>query len=404
MTKQAKKQAVILLVLWVLAALAVVFSGRTAYAQNITIKSFTLQAAGNFKTPQAGEKITYPENGFVSVASSDPTVRGYIIEYLWWDCIHRKSYYQAIGETGVFTPGDWNLTLYVKVPDIKVYRIDPALFCYQDSILERIHLGGKEFHVGTICDSYVGYTTTFSIQGTVKPPAGKTLTYNGKTQTGVDESPYYTIKGNTGKNAGDYTATLTLTDKKNCRWTDGTTADKQIKWTIKPRPVTLQVVLSPNSYIFDGRFKKPSVTVKAEGRTISASGYSVVFRSNRNVGRATVSVRLKGNFSGNKLAYFRINPKGTKITGVYSITNGIKVKWRRQALKMAVKNITGYQIQLAVDPRFKNISKTATVRGYNHTYKNIVGLKPGKKYYVRIRTYMTVNGQNYYSLWSKWAK
>jgi len=404
MTKQAKKQAVILLVLWVLAALAVVFSGRTAYAQNITIKSFTLQAAGNFKTPQAGEKITYPENGFVSVASSDPTVRGYKIEYMWWDHISGETYYQSIGETGVFTPGEWTLILYVMVPDDEVYRFDLTPFLYPDGILKEIHLGGKEFRADVIYSNYIGYETAFSIQGTVKPPAGKTLTYNGKTQTGVAESPYYTIKGNTGKNAGNYTATLTLTDKKNCRWTDGTTADKQIKWTIKPRPVTLQVILSPNSYIFDGRFKKPSVTVKTGDRTISASGYTVVFRSNKNVGRAAVSVRLKGNFSGNKLAYFRINPKGTKITGVYSIPNGINVKWRKQIQKMAVKNITGYQIQLAVDPRFKNISKTVTVRGYNHSGKKIIGLKPGKKYYVRIRTYMTVDGQNYYSLWSKWAK
>ena len=42
-----------------------------------------------------------------------------------------------------------------------------------------------------------------------------------------------------------------------------------------------------------------------------------------------------------------------------------------------------------------------TVKGYSKTSKKITNLKGGKKYYVRVRTYKTVNGTKYYSPWSK---
>ena len=408
MKTRAKKETMLFPLIWLIAVFAIILAVRTTYAQDITtITSFTLKAAGNFTTPNAGDPITYPKDGFVSIASSEPAVRGFIIDYTWWDTVHKKSYYQELGETGVFTPGEWYLTMFVKVPDSDTYRIDATRFNTYKEDLEEIHLGGKEFHVGSIgvpYSPYVGYATTFIIKDTVVPPQGKTLTYNGKTQTGVAAGSAYTITGNTGKNAGEYTARLTLKDKEKYQWSNGKTTDQFIKWKIEPEIVTPQITLSPKSYTFDGNAKKPSVTVKVDGKTISSSAYSVVYRSNKNVGKAAVSVRLKGNYYGTKIVYFKINPKGTKITSVKSIPNGLLVKWKKQTQKMAVSRITGYQIQIAADTGFKKISKTINVRGYNIGSRKITGLKPGKRYYLRIRTYKTVSGQNYYSTWSKWAR
>lgn len=67
---------------------------------------------------------------------------------------------------------------------------------------------------------------------------------------------------------------------------------------------------------------------------------------------------------------------------------------------MSSSRITGYQIQLATDKNFTKNKKTVTVKGYNKVSKKVTGLKGGKKYYVRIRTYKTVGG-TYYSPWSK---
>ena len=66
----------------------------------------------------------------------------------------------------------------------------------------------------------------------ISVPAGKTLTYNGKALTGVPANASYSAGGNTATNAGSYTATLTLKDKTNYRWNDGTTAAKKVAWKI----------------------------------------------------------------------------------------------------------------------------------------------------------------------------
>ena len=66
------------------------------------------------------------------------------------------------------------------------------------------------------------------------PTAVADLVYNGGEQTGVAVSAdgYYSLSGNTGTNAADYTATATLTDKANTVWADGSDDDETIDWTI----------------------------------------------------------------------------------------------------------------------------------------------------------------------------
>ena len=81
----------------------------------------------------------------------------------------------------------------------------------------------------------------------ITPPKAVTgLVYNGETQTGVvlPEGAPYTLTGNTAKNAGSYTATAKLTDKKNYVWSDGTTDDKTIEWSIaKAAPGEITVLI-----------------------------------------------------------------------------------------------------------------------------------------------------------------
>ncbi len=77
------------------------------------------------------------------------------------------------------------------------------------------------------------------------------------------------------------------------------------------------------------------------------------------------------------------------------------VKWKKQAAKMSTSRITGYQIQLATDSKFTKNKKTVNVKGYSKSSKKVTGLKGGKKYWVRIRTYKKVGSATYYSAWSK---
>lgn len=62
------------------------------------------------------------------------------------------------------------------------------------------------------------------------PTAEEGLVYNGEDQTGVKEGTGYTLADNTAKEAGEYIAVATLV--KGYVWSDGTTEDKEILWSI----------------------------------------------------------------------------------------------------------------------------------------------------------------------------
>lgn len=75
--------------------------------------------------------------------------------------------------------------------------------------------------------------------------------------------------------------------------------------------------------------------------------------------------------------------------------NTVTVKWKKKS------KIMGYQIQYSTDSKFKKGNKTIKIKKAKTVSKKITGLKPSKKYYVRIRTYKIVNKKTYYSSWSK---
>lgn len=89
-------------------------------------------------------------------------------------------------------------------------------------------------------------------------------------------------------------------------------------------------------------------------------------------------------------------PKATSIKKLKKGKKSFKITWAK------VSGVTGYQIQYSTSSKFKAKSaKSVTVKGAKNTSKTIKSLKGGKKYYVRVRTYKTVNGKKYYSSWSK---
>lgn len=161
------------------------------------------------------------------------------------------------------------------------------------------------------------------------------------------------------------------------------------------------VTLSKTSYTYDGKTKKPSVTVKdSQGKTVSSQYYTVSYSAGRkNVGKYTVTVKGKGNYSGTIQKTFTIKPKATSISKLTSGKKKFTVKWKKQATQT-----TGYQIQYSTSSKFKN-TKTVTVSGNKTTSKTVGKLTGKKRYYVRVRTYKTVkvNGKNTknYSAWSK---
>ena len=61
--------------------------------------------------------------------------------------------------------------------------------------------------------------------------------------------------------------------------------------------------------------------------------------------------------------------------------------------------MTGYQVQYDVNKKFTSYQSKYVKT--NSTYKKTFsGLKSKKTYYVRVRSYKTVNGVKYYGSWS----
>ena len=170
------------------------------------------------------------------------------------------------------------------------------------------------------------------------------------------------------------------------------------------RALKLKITPKKKAYTFNGKYNKPALTVVAKYGTqtipAGALSYTSSYASSKSVGTASVSIALTGDYTGKASAKYKINPKGTKISSAKALKKGFKVTWKKQGAKMANSRITGYQIQYSTVKTFKKGNKTLTVKGFKKTSKKVTKLKAKKKYFIRVRTYKSVNGTKYYSGWS----
>ena len=167
------------------------------------------------------------------------------------------------------------------------------------------------------------------------------------------------------------------------------------------------VKLSKNTFTYNGKAQKPSVIVKdSKGNTLKLNkDYTVTYSdaNSKALGKYTVTIKFKGNYTGTKTIGYHIDPKGTEFVpsnkgGFKAIKNGFTLKWNKQA-----SQTTGYQIQYATKSDFSNAA-SVTITNTNttsYTFKNRAG---GTRYYVRIRTYKKANGKTYFSAWNSGTK
>ena len=164
---------------------------------------------------------------------------------------------------------------------------------------------------------------------------------------------------------------------------------------LSPKSISsASVSLSIATYSFDGKVKTPSATVKL-GSTALRKGidYVVSYRNNKNVGKATVVITGKGLYAGTITRTFVINPAKQSIQKLTAKSKGFYIDYAAKG------HATGYEIQYATNSSFSGAKKTVITS--NKTDKVTVSkLSGNKKYYVRVRTYTTVNGIKYYGAWS----
>ncbi len=169
----------------------------------------------------------------------------------------------------------------------------------------------------------------------------------------------------------------------------------------KPKvPSVAKATVTIGAAAYTGKEVRPSVTVKLKKKKLKASVYSVTYRNNVNIGKASITITGRCGYGGSKTVTFDIKPAGTSLTGVTAGSKSLIATWTAQTAKMPSKTVDGYQIQYGLKKNFKK-AKTKTVSGYTNTTVTINKLKAKKKYYVRIRTYVGSGKSAVYSDWSK---
>ena len=157
-----------------------------------------------------------------------------------------------------------------------------------------------EFTIGN-----VKYKGVFTYQYDSNASKNKVLCFSA---AGNDNS---TIMGAKHTHKYKVTKTTPATLKNNGKITKKCSVCSATSSTVIYRPKTFK--LSKTSYIYNGKAKKPTVTIKdTKGKTISKSNYSVSYSSNKKVGTAKVKIKFKNNYKGSKTLSFKIKSKKKK--------------------------------------------------------------------------------------------
>ncbi|MFR4577319.1 MAG: RICIN domain-containing protein [Ruminococcus sp.] len=146
------------------------------------------------------------------------------------------------------------------------------------------------------------------------------------------------------------------------------------------------VTLSTSTYAYDGKAKKPGVTVKLNGKTLkNGTDYTVSYSNNTKVGKAKVTITGKGNYTGSVSKTYSIknNFKKATVSGISNksytgknITQSITVKYNGKTLK----NGTGYTVSYSSNKNIGTSTVKITGKGsYTGTITKTFKINPAKQ-------------------------
>ena len=146
------------------------------------------------------------------------------------------------------------------------------------------------------------------------------------------------------------------------------------------------VTLSTSTYAYDGKAKKPGVTVKLNGKTLkNGTDYTVFYSNNTKVGTAKVTITGKGNYTGSVSKTFKIknNFKKATVSGISTkaftgknITQSITVKYNGKTLK----NGTDYTVSYSNNKKIGTATvKIAGKGSYTGTITKTFKINPAKQ-------------------------
>ena len=248
---------------------------------------------------------------------------------------------------------------------------------YKFSYIDARLTSGKAIIPCVTC-TYTGHEIKPTV--TVKNVYGKVLT----------EGKHYTTSYSNNRECGKATITITGTGNYSGTLTKN--------FTITAANINNTTITGLKNKYYTGKAVKQNFTVKLGNVTlVNGTDYTVSYKNNTAIGKATITLKGKGNYTGTVSKTFKICPNKTTLKSAKSPkTKQLKVTYSK------VSGVTGYQIKYSTSKKFtKKTTKTVNAKG---TSKTISKLKKGKVYYVKVRTYKTVGGTKYFSGYSKTKK
>ena len=184
---------------------------------------------------------------------------------------------------------------------------------------------GDLVNAGTVTVTATGigkYTgsvsTTYRINPQTLTSADTSISVESAYYNGSEQKPAVSVIHNGKKLTPDtdytvtYTNNIEVTDYARARITGqgnykGTLTQY---FTIRKQDISnCSIILSADSFPYDGSDKRPEVTVKSGNNTLTASSdYTVSYSNNRAVGTATVTISGRNNYTGSASKSFRIVP------------------------------------------------------------------------------------------------
>ena len=144
------------------------------------------------------------------------------------------------------------------------------------------------------------------------------------------------------------------------------------------------ITISKSKFVFDGKIRKPSVTVRdSAGKALAKSNYTIAYSNAKSkaVGTYKVTVKLKGSYTGSKALKYTIVP--AKVSGLKA------AKTEMKAIKLTWSKISGakyYEVYGSNDGG-KTFKKLGTVSTNSLNVKKVAGkaLAAGKSYRFKVR-------------------
>ena len=197
----------------------------------------------------------------------------------------------------------------------------------------------------------------------------------------LDSGKDYKASYQNNKNLGK--ATITIKGIGNYKGT------KKVSYTIVKRSVRSATCHYKKTKSYTGRWVKPNVTLKVGKVKLEKNrDYTLVYRNNLQIGKASVVIQGMGNFTGKKTISFKIVPQTPKIQ---------KLKKNKKSFAITYssgKMVHGYQMEVSTASSFA--AKKTQKYILNGNRFEACGLKKGT-YYIRVKAYYSKKGKRYES-------